>query len=68
MSEIDPIDGTASFVRGRPGWCVVIACVKDLQTVLAVIVDPVAGETFRSVKGQGAYLNDESIAASHQPV
>ena len=29
---IDPIDGTANFVRGIPAWCVVIACVKDGKT------------------------------------
>ena len=23
---IDPIDGTANFVRGRPHWCISIAC------------------------------------------
>ena len=26
---IDPIDGTANFVRGIPAWCVVIACAKE---------------------------------------
>lgn len=61
---IDPIDGTASFVVGRPGWCVVIACVKDGKTVLGVVIDPIAGETFRAVAGQGAYLNDRVIKVS----
>ncbi len=61
---IDPIDGTASFVRGRPGWCVVIACVCEDKTVLAVIVDPVADETFRAVRGHGAFLNNSPIAVS----
>ena len=61
---IDPIDGTASFVRGRPGWCVVIACVHDHETVLGVIVDPVASETFHTIKNAGAFVNGKPIRVS----
>ncbi len=61
---IDPIDGTASFVRGRPGWCVVLACVENGTTVLGVVIDPVAGETFRSVRGSGVWLNDRPVRTS----
>lgn len=61
---IDPIDGTASFVVGRPGWCVVIACVSEGKTVLGVVIDPVAGETFRATLDGGAYLNDRIIKVS----
>lgn len=61
---IDPIDGTASFVVNRPGWCVVIACIKDGHTQLAVVIDPLAKETFRAVRGQGAFLNDKPIRVS----
>jgi myo-inositol-1(or 4)-monophosphatase len=61
---IDPIDGTASFVRGRPGWCVVIAGVYNGETVIAVIHDAVANEVFEAVKGGGARLNARPIAPS----
>ena len=37
---IDPIDGTANFVKGIPAWCVVIACAKDGVTVVGVIHEP----------------------------
>ena len=61
---IDPIDGTSNFVTGTPGWCVVLACVLDGQTVSAAICDPIAGETFTAVKGQGARLNGKAIQCS----
>ncbi len=61
---IDPIDGTASFIVGRPGWCVVLACIQDSRTVLGVVIDPVAEETYRAVSGQGAWLNDIPIKPS----
>ncbi|MEM7258137.1 MAG: inositol monophosphatase family protein, partial [Pseudomonadota bacterium] len=61
---IDPIDGTASFVRGRPGWCVVLACVENGVTTVGVVVDPVAGEVFHAQRGVGAWLNNKPIRTS----
>lgn len=61
---IDPIDGTASFVAGMPGWCVVLACVLDGDVVLSVIIDPIANETYVAVKGKGATLNNRPLSVS----
>jgi myo-inositol-1(or 4)-monophosphatase len=61
---IDPIDGTANFVRGIPAWCVVIACAKDGVTVTGVIHEPSTGETFYGEKGGGAFLNGKPIRAT----
>jgi myo-inositol-1(or 4)-monophosphatase len=61
---IDPIDGTANFVKGIPAWCVVIACAKDGVTEIGVIHEPSTGETFYGQKGGGAFLNGKAIKAS----
>lgn len=61
---VDPIDGTASFVRGRPGWCIVIAGVYNGTTVVAVIHDALANEVFDAEKGKGARLNAQRIMPS----
>lgn len=61
---IDPIDGTANFVRGIPAWCVAIACAKDGVTVTGVIHEPATGETFYGEKGGGAWLNGKPIRAT----
>jgi myo-inositol-1(or 4)-monophosphatase len=61
---IDPIDGTASFVRGRPGWCVVIAGVYQQQTVTAVVHDIIANEVFDATKEGGARLNAKPLSPS----
>lgn len=58
---IDPIDGTANFVRGIPAWTVVIACVKDNRGVVGVVHEPSTGETFRARRGGGAFVNDRPI-------
>ncbi|TGP24380.1 MULTISPECIES: inositol monophosphatase family protein [unclassified Mesorhizobium] len=61
---IDPIDGTANFVRGIPAWCVVIACARDGETVVGVIHEPSTGETFHGRLGGGAFVNGRPIEAS----
>ncbi len=58
---IDPIDGTANFIVGSPGWAVVIACVQAGHTVAGVIHDPVADEHFCTRLGHGAQLNDKPL-------
>ncbi|RWA61270.1 inositol monophosphatase [Mesorhizobium sp. M4B.F.Ca.ET.190.01.1.1] len=61
---IDPIDGTANFVRGIPAWCVVIACASNGETVVGVIHEPSTGETFHGHRGGGAFVNGRPITAS----
>ncbi|WP_417668009.1 inositol monophosphatase family protein [Roseibium sp.] len=61
---IDPIDGTANFVSGIPQWCVILACVHNGETIVGVIHDPNANETFQAGKGAGAFVNERPIKAS----
>ncbi|MGJ8584395.1 MAG: inositol monophosphatase family protein [Marinosulfonomonas sp.] len=59
---IDPIDGTANFVRGIPAWCVTLACVKGDEVLVGVIFDPVHDELYHTTLGQGAFCNDAKIS------
>ncbi len=61
---IDPIDGTANFVRGIPQWCCIIACMKDGVTHTGAICEPASGETFYARRGGGAFCNGRSIRVS----
>ncbi|MBP0484814.1 inositol monophosphatase family protein [Sagittula salina] len=58
---IDPIDGTAPYLNGLPGWCVSIGGLDADGPALGVIVAPVLGETFVAARGMGATLNGASI-------
>jgi myo-inositol-1(or 4)-monophosphatase len=58
---IDPIDGTANFVRGIPAWTVVLACVEGGRTRVGIIHDPVHYETHHAREGGGAFLDDAPI-------
>lgn len=61
---IDPIDGTANFVRGIPQWCVAIACVHRGETVVGAIHEPASGELFSAARGGGAFVNGKPMRAS----
>ncbi|WP_226781181.1 inositol monophosphatase family protein [Oceaniglobus trochenteri] len=58
---IDPIDGTAPYLNGLPGWCVSIGGCDSEGPALGVIVAPVLDETFSARRGQGANLNGAPI-------
>ncbi|MBO6640476.1 MAG: inositol monophosphatase [Roseitalea sp.] len=60
---IDPIDGTANFVRGIPQWCVAIACTEQGRPVIGVINEPSSGELFHAVRGGGAFVNGKPMRA-----
>jgi myo-inositol-1(or 4)-monophosphatase len=61
---VDPIDGTAAYVRGKPWFTVCIAVVEDGQPVAAVVHAPELGETYEAIVGGGARLNGEPIRPS----
>jgi myo-inositol-1(or 4)-monophosphatase len=61
---IDPIDGTANFLRGIPHWCVSVGVIADRKAVLGFLLNPVTGELFSSLAGGGAFLNDDPIRVS----
>jgi len=58
---IDPIDGTANFVRGIPAWTVVIAGARHGATEIGVIYEPATGEMFSARLGGGAFVNGKPI-------
>ncbi|HYG26219.1 MAG TPA: 3'(2'),5'-bisphosphate nucleotidase CysQ [Caulobacteraceae bacterium] len=61
---VDPIDGTAAYMKGRPWWAVSIAVVEDGRPVAGVVHAPSLGETYLAERGKGATLNGDVIRAS----
>lgn len=64
---VDPIDGTANFVRGFRQSAVSVALAKDGQVEYAVVLDPYKNEMFTAKRGCGAFLNGEPIHVSDKP-
>ena len=61
---VDPIDGTANFVRGVPHFCISIALVHAGGAGAGVIFDPMLDELFSARRGGGAFLNAAPIRVS----
>ncbi len=61
---IDPLDGTANYVRGIPLFVTSLALVEHGRPVIGVIYDPSRDEIFWAEKGKGAFLNDTPIKVS----
>lgn len=52
---IDPIDGTANFLRGVPIWGTLIALAIDGVPVVGVVSAPALGQRWWGAKGLGAH-------------
>jgi histidinol-phosphatase len=61
---IDPIDGTRSFVRGIPIWATLIGLEYKDEQIGGVCYAPALGQTYRALRGDGAYRNDRPIRVS----
>ncbi len=55
---IDPIDGTANFVRGVPVWSTLIALAIDGVPVLGVVSAPALGRRWWAANGLGAFTRE----------
>lgn len=52
---VDPLDGTNNLAVALPTYVVGIALCHDRVPVLGVVHDPISGNTWQAVRGEGAY-------------
>jgi histidinol-phosphatase len=55
---IDPIDGTANYLRGVPIWASLIALRVKGEIVLSVVSAPALGRRWWAERGHGAFTRD----------
>lgn len=53
---VDPVDGTFNFASGVACFGVMLAAVRDGETIAGIIHDPVGGDWIMAEKGAGAVL------------
>ena len=58
---LDPIDGTTSFIAGRPIFGTLIALMQGGWPVLGVIDQPILRERWVGVTGEGTMLNGKPV-------
>ena len=64
---VDPLDGTAGFIKGIPEFVVAIALAEDGVPVLGVTYNPIKRELFWAARGAGCYLDDSPVHVTAVP-
>jgi inositol-phosphate phosphatase/L-galactose 1-phosphate phosphatase/histidinol-phosphatase len=62
MWVIDPIDGTKSFITGKPLFGTLIALLHNGRPVLGIIDQPILKERWLGISGQPTTLNNTPIS------
>ena len=52
---VDPIDGTRSYIAGRPEFAISIGLAENHHAVVGVVYNPASDEMFAAMRGQGAW-------------
>jgi inositol-phosphate phosphatase/L-galactose 1-phosphate phosphatase/histidinol-phosphatase len=64
---LDPIDGTRSFVAGRPIFGTLVALIEAKIPVLGIIDQPIAGERWVGAAGAATTLNGAAVTTRTCP-
>ncbi|XP_022747287.1 bifunctional phosphatase IMPL2, chloroplastic [Durio zibethinus] len=59
---LDPIDGTKSFITGKPVFGTLIALLKEGKPILGIIDQPVLRERWIGISGRKSTLNGQEVA------
>ena len=58
---LDPIDGTSSFIIGRPIFGTLIALTKNKKPILGILNQPIINERWVGIEGQASFFNGARI-------
>ena len=61
---VDPVDGTANFIRELNLSAISVGLVEHGEAILGVVYNPFTDEAYYAQKGKGAYLNGTPIHVS----
>ena len=61
---IDPLDGTVNFAHQVPVFSISIAYTFKGTAIMGIVFNPVTGELFSAIAGEGAFLNNRPIQVS----
>ncbi|MFJ8621588.1 inositol monophosphatase family protein [Kitasatospora sp. NPDC093550] len=64
---VDPVDGTANFIAGRPEYAVMCSLVRSGRTVASWIWQPATATAYRAELGSGAWRDGERLTRPPAP-
>ena len=63
---VDPIDGTANYVRGTVGCTTMLSLIDNGQVEMAIIYDFTKDKMYWAAKNVGSYCNNEKLQVSQR--
>ncbi len=64
---IDPIDGTVNYLYEIPAYAVSVAAQVGAEIVAGAVVNPVSGEVWTALRGEGAWLDGRRLELAEPP-
>lgn len=61
---VDPLDGTTNYVHRVPFFCISIGLEVNGEMLVGVVDAPLLGTRYHAIRGQGAFMNGNSISVS----
>lgn len=61
---VDPIDGTAAFLKAKPYFSISVAVVEHSRPAAGAVFNPITEECFTAAKSFGSFLNGSAIHVS----
>ena len=63
---LDPIDGTRSYINGKPEYTISLALLKNSNPLMGMILNPETEEFFFAKKKCGAFCNGKKISVNQK--
>ncbi len=61
---IDPVDATRNFIHNVPLWATLVGLQYRSETIAGVVEAPAMGQTWRALRGDGAFRDNRPIHVS----
>jgi myo-inositol-1(or 4)-monophosphatase len=58
---VDPIDGTRSYILGKPEYTISLALIKNFKPIYGIVYNPSTNEYFHAEENKGAFCNKKKI-------
>jgi len=58
---LDPIDGTRSYILGKPEYTISLALIKNFKPIFGIVYNPSTKEYFHAEENNGAFCNKTKI-------
>jgi len=63
---VDPLDGTGNFIAGRPEIAIMVALLREGETVAAWMLRPMDGTMYMAQRGAGAWRQGRRVQVQRQ--